>query len=133
MLRAQFPKYMMMRNLPKDWKKKGHQFYADKRTKPLFATRIAIVAQSSSREVAQGKMKTLFNKFLVLKNIPYNQFLVTSHNGTKTLKTLLKGDGDRSPTNLTADEISEFFHFPSRPDTETSLLTVKSKKLGVPV
>jgi hypothetical protein len=34
---------------------------------------------------------------------------------------------------LTAKELSTFFHFPSHPDAETSLLTVKSKKLGVPV
>ncbi|USN57476.1 MAG: DUF87 domain-containing protein [Candidatus Peribacteria bacterium] len=133
MLRAQFPKYMMMRNLPKEWKKKGHAFFAQKRIKPLFATRIAIIAQASTQDIALGKLRSVFNKFLVLKDIPYNQFLLRTTKGTGALKTLLKGDGNRAPINLTSHEIAEIFHFPARPDTETSLLTVKSKKLGVPV
>jgi hypothetical protein len=89
-LRAQFPKYMMMRNLPKGWKDIGHKYFASKRTQPLFSTRIMIVAQSSNRQAAKGKLMTLFNKFQILKHVPYNQFLVDIRNGTKPIKELLK-------------------------------------------
>lgn len=34
---------------------------------------------------------------------------------------------------LNTKEISSFFHFPKNPKTETSLLTVKSRKLALPV
>ena len=34
---------------------------------------------------------------------------------------------------LNTKEIATFFHFPKNPKTETSLLTVKSRKLALPV
>jgi hypothetical protein len=34
---------------------------------------------------------------------------------------------------LNTKEIAAFFHFPKNPKTETSLLTVKSRKLALPV
>lgn len=34
---------------------------------------------------------------------------------------------------LTSKELTSFFHFPPNPKNETSLLTVKAKKLALPV
>jgi len=34
---------------------------------------------------------------------------------------------------MTAKEISHFFHFPQNPKTETSLLTIKARKLALPI
>jgi len=34
---------------------------------------------------------------------------------------------------MTADEISSFFHFPQNPKKETSMLTVKARKLALPI
>lgn len=83
-LRANFVKYVFMRNISADWKKEGGVYYKAKKMQPQFAVRIAIIAQSSTKAAAEGKIRTLFNKFLVFKKTPHNQFLLRIMRGLST-------------------------------------------------
>jgi hypothetical protein len=90
-----------------------------------------IVFQSSSKEVAKTKISTIFNNYKVFKNYPQNQFRLQFHD---KLPPKLTEISKKMRTNMmSSDEISNIFHFPQKPKTETSLLTIKSRKLALPI
>ena len=132
-MRLSFFKYMFMRNVPNNWQAEWHKYYANKSKQPQFRVRMAIIAQSTSKDAADGKIRALFNKFLVFKHIPFNQFLLRFHRNLKSIAWFLQWENVREPFYLTSEEVSHVFHFPDNPAGETALLTVKSKKLWVPV
>ncbi|MEI7477809.1 MAG: hypothetical protein WCJ81_04850 [bacterium] len=56
-MKLSFFKYMFMRNVPKNWRAEGRAYYENKSKQPLFRVRIAIVAQSTSKATADGKIR----------------------------------------------------------------------------
>lgn len=69
---------------------------------------------------------------LVFKHYPMNQFQLK----IRDIGLLSRVKEFKAPfqTNyLNANEISSFFHFPKSPKNETSLLTVKARKLALPI
>ncbi len=97
----------------------------------LFEVKIYVLASSENKAIARGKIESLFNNFMVFKNYPLNEFNLKIHN-TFDPKTL-KNPSEIDETIMTSKEISAFFHFPKNPQSESSLFTVKSKKLPLPV
>ena len=85
--------------------------------------------QSQSKKQAEAKLKSLLTNFLAFKNYPLNQFTTKIH---RNISGKIK-DNNFKAYYLTPQEIASIFYFPKDPKTETALLTVKSKKLSVPV
>ncbi|MDR2190912.1 MAG: hypothetical protein LBP53_07245 [Candidatus Peribacteria bacterium] len=133
-LAFQFYKYLFSPKVQPGRKTIGSKYFYEKVKKNLFATKIYLVVSSDDKEQAEGKMKAIFNNFKVFSKFPFNKFVLNVH---KTLPTL--GNTDKIDTSglskiqLTIEEIALLFHFPKNPKAETSLLTVKSKKLALPV
>lgn len=128
-----FFKYMLNHKTQKWWKHSGHKYFQHKLEQDLFDTKIYIIVQSSNKLIAKGKLKSLFNNFLVFKNYPLNQFHLKIHeNVTKIAPFQIKGAKFEKYT-ITAEEFSSLLHFPDKPKNETSLLKVKAKKLSLPI
>ena len=126
-----FFKYMFNFKIQKDRKKEGKEYFKEKLNHNLFETRIFIVFQSSSKDVAKAKVTTLFNNYKVFKNYPQNQFKLKFYD---KLEPDLEKIGKKAQMNMmSSKEISNLFHFPQKPKTETSLLTIKSRKLALPI
>jgi hypothetical protein len=70
---------------------------------------------------------------LVFKNYPKNQFKLKIHENFKNMLSLRSFNNPCKNYILTSDEISKFFQFPKNPQKESSLLTVKARKLSLPV
>ena len=83
--------------------------------------------------MAEGRIKSLFNNFLVFKNYPLNQFHIKIHKTITSLNQVRDFNGPFGKFYMTSQEISSFFHFPKNPKNETSLLTVRARKLALPV
>ena len=60
--------------IQKNWKAEGRDYFKEKLQRSLFKTRIYIVVQSTSRDVAIGKLQSVFTNFQMFKNYPLNQF-----------------------------------------------------------
>ena len=90
------------------------------------------MAQSSDKEIAKARVKSIFNNFLVFKNYPLNQFNLKIHDN-------ISPDSYRNSSKLgkkymlSSEEISSFYHFPKNPKQETSLLKVTARKLALPI
>jgi hypothetical protein len=70
---------------------------------------------------------------LVFRNYPLNQFKLKIHKQIK-ISDLRKFNVSPFTKNIfNSHELSSIFHFPQNPQKEGSLLTVKSKKLPLPV
>ena len=80
MLKFESLQYIFNSKIPANWKEKGTEYYHKKLQKELFETRIFMVVQSNSKEEAIGKAKAIFNKFLIFRQFPLNQFTLTIHN-----------------------------------------------------
>ncbi len=126
-------KYMFNSKIRKDRKQVWHKYFKQKIQNDLFKTSIFFVVQSQSKEEAKAKAESLFNKFLVFKDYPLNQFEATYHMSFKNISSLQKSNHWLKKILLTSKEVSSFFHFPKSPQSETSLLTVKARKLALPV
>jgi hypothetical protein len=130
----QFYKYLFSPKVQPGWKTTGTKYFYEKIKKNLFATKMYLVVSSGDKEQAEGKMKAVFNNYKIFGKFPFNKFVLKVH---KTIPTLGKTDkidtSSLSKMQLTMEEISQLFHFPKNPKTETSLLTVKAKKLALPV
>lgn len=128
-------KYLFNHKVTKNWKQDGEKYFNHKLMTELFETQMFFVVQSDSKLSSQAKIKSIFNNFLVFENFPSNQFKIKYHKDTNTLSQLKARFS--SPNHhkylLNQKEIASFFHFPKNPKTETALLTVKSKKLALPV
>jgi len=129
----QFYKYMFNNKAKWNWKAEWDKYFADKIKWDLFETKIFIVAQSTNKQLAEWKIKSLFNNFLVFRNYPLNQFKLKIHKQIN-IKNIRKFNYSPFKKNIfNSHELSSIFHFPQNPQTEGSLLTVKSKKLPLPV
>ncbi|MDR0650338.1 MAG: type IV secretion system DNA-binding domain-containing protein, partial [Candidatus Peribacteria bacterium] len=133
-LNFQFYKYLWSPKVQRGRKSVGEKFYHDKIKKNLFTTKIYLVVSSETKELAEGKAKAVFNNYKVFSKFPFNKFVLKIHKIIPTLKNThtINTNALRS-MQLTVEEITQLFHFPANPKTETSLLTVKAKKLALPV
>jgi len=129
----QFYKYLFNVKGVKNWKDVWHKYYQDKLKKNLFQTQIFMICQSTSKGVAEGKLKALYNSFEVFRNYPLNQFGLKVHPNLSVLRSIKQFKNPIGKYMLTSEELASIFHFPKNPKNETSLLTVKAKKLALPV
>lgn len=90
-----------------------------------------MVVQSTTQESAKAKLDSLFNNFNMFKNYPLNQFKMKVKTYDDMSLSAIASKTKQYP--MTRDEIASFFHFPQSPGNETSLLTVKAKKLTLPI
>ncbi len=128
-------KYMFNHKVTKNWKEEGNKYFKNKLLTELFEAQMCLVVQSDSKLTSEAKIKSIFNNFLVFENFPANKFKIKIHKETtiiNQLKSKYQSDSMHKYL-LNPKEISSFFHFPKNPKAETSLLTVKSKKLALPV
>jgi len=126
-------KYILDRKIPKNWRQIWHEYFRDKLKTELFETKIFMIVQSTNKEEAKAKAQSIFNKFLIFKNYPYNQFTLNIHNDIGSIRTLRGSKNKCKQYLLNSKEISSFFHFPKNPQKEASLKAVKSRKLAIPV
>jgi len=126
-------KYLLDRKIQKNWKKIWHNYFKDKLNSSLFETKIYMLVQSKTKTEAKAKALSIFNKFLIFKNHPYNQFEIKFHKDVGPINSLKWPQNKCKPYFLNPKEISSFFHFPKNPQTEASLRAVKAKKLAIPV
>jgi len=133
-LAFQFYKYIFSHSTQKNRKEIWDKHFKAKLHDNLFDVKIYIIAQSQNKAMAEWRIRSVFNNFSVFKNYPLNQFtLKTTHNVGNLITTLKEYKGNIASHVLNTKEIATFFHFPKNPKTETSLLTVKSRKLALPV
>ena len=79
-------------------------------------------------------MKAIFNNYKVFSKFPFNKFVLKVHKQVPLVGKTNKIDpSGLKKMQLTMEEIALLFHFPKNPKAETSLLTVKAKKLALPV
>lgn len=124
----QFFKYMFNFKIQKDWKRIWNDYFNAKLNKELFQIKVFIICQSSDKQFAEGKIRAIFNNFLLFKNYPLNEFAL------KINKNYDLGNINKFKKSIfSAEEISSIFHFPINPKNETSLLKWASKKLALPV
>ncbi len=129
----QFYKYLFTHTSNKNWRAEGIPFFKAKFKENLFAVRTYIIAQAENKAAAEGRIQSLFTNFSVFKNFPANQFLLKKHQHPFPLVQKLKKQQSGLKTMLlTSKELTSFFHFPPNPKNETSLLTVKAKRLALP-
>lgn len=132
-LLLRFFNYIFNFKIEKNWKHEGEVYFHEKLHKNLFETKLFIVFQSKDKASAESKVMTLYNNFKVFKNYPLNQFHIQVYQDVEkkidlwTLKNSLK------KYIMTSEEITKFFHFPSNPKNETSLLKVTAQKLPLPI
>lgn len=130
----QFYKYIFSHTPNKNRKEEGNRYFKAKLHDNLFYVRMYMVSQSHNKAMAEGRIRSVFNNFSVFKNYPSNQFIISIHNNTEKLINLLREYKSNFVSHiLNTREIASFFHFPKVPKNETSLLTVKSRKLALPV
>lgn len=128
-----FYKYMFNHKIQKDWKSIGHKYFKDKLQNNLFETKLYFIVQSQNKATAEGRIKSMFNNFLVFKNYPLNQFHIKIHKNIASLNQIKDFNGPFGKFFMNSREISSFFHFPKNPKNETSLLTVRARKLALPI
>lgn len=133
MLGLQFFKYILNFKTQKDWKLAGRNYFKEKLNKELFETKIYILAESKDKHEAISRIKSIFNNFLVFKNYPLNQFNLKIHSNISSINNISQGKTPVKKYILSSEEITSFFHFPSNPKWETSLLKVTAKKLTLPI
>jgi len=131
-LTLHFYKYIFKHQTQKNRKEEWDKYFKEKLKTDLFETKLYIVMQSQNKVTAEAKIRSLANNLLVFKHYPMNQFQLK----IRDIRLFPQVKEFRWPfqTNyLNANELSSFFHFPKNPKNETSLLTVKSKKLALPI
>lgn len=133
-LALQFYKYLFSNKTHKNRREEWDKYFKSKLHDNLFDVKMYIVSQSQSKAMAEWRIRSVFNNFAVFKNYPLNNFILKIHSNVGDLLISLKTYRSKIATYiLNSKEISTFFHFPKNPKTETSLLTVKSRKLALPV
>lgn len=129
-LATKFFKYMFNHKIQSGWKGMGHKYFKYKLDKDLFEVKAYIVVQAENKGIASGKIKSLFNNFLVFKNYPLNQYALKLHTNFSTIAPFAN---NFSKNYYTSEELSSIFHFPNDSKNETSLLKVTAKKLALPI
>ena len=130
---SEFYKYLFNHKIQKDWKAIGDKHFRSKLQDSLFETKAYFMMQSKSKAIAEGRVRGIFNNFLVFKNYPLNQFKLKMHRKISSISDIKAGKSKFTKHVLNSHEIASFFHFPKNPSNETSLLTVIAKKLALPV
>ena len=127
-----FFKYMFNHKITNDWKKVWKKYFNHKLNKELFKTKIYIVMQWENKSLASGKLRSIFNNFLVFKNYPLNHFNLKIH---KKIEKVIPFKTTKKFKDyiLSSEEISSIFHYPINPKNETSLLKVTARKLALPI
>lgn len=128
-----FFKYMFNYKVEKWWKKKWYDYFSEKLKKELFSAKIYIIAHSSTKESAEGKIRSIFNNFMIFKNYPLNHFIIKFRYNIWDLNLYKDWHALGIKNILSSQEIASFFHFPKNPKNETSLLKVTSRKLALPI
>lgn len=132
-LLLRFFNYMFNFKIEKNWKHEGDEYFHEKLHKNLFETKLFIVFQSKDKASAEAKVMSLYNNFKVFKNYPLNQFHVNIHTNFDKKIDLVTLKNSLKKYIMTSEEITKFFHFPSNPKNETSLLKVTAQKLPLPI
>lgn len=132
-LALQFFKYIFNFKIEKDWKKIWNEYFKNKLNKELFSVKVFIVAKSQNKDIAYGRIKSVFNNFLIFNNYPLNEFELKVHMDWIDINAIKNWYWNFSKYLMTWTEISNFFHFPSNPKNETSLLKWSAKKLALPI
>lgn len=127
-LSLQFYKYMFNFKIKKNRKTDGFAYFTEKIHDPLFKTSIYLICQSSSKDLAWTKIKSIGNNFKIFDNYPLNQFDL--HRTTLTVDALFSA---KKTQLFSHHEIASIFQFPARPQSETALLKVTSRKLALPI
>ena len=131
-LAFQFFKYMFNFKIQKNWKAEWNKHFKDKLQSSLFKTQLYIVCQSNSKASAKAKLESVYQNFQVFKNYPLNQFRLKLLKGIKSVK--YKDIKSKIPEYyFSSEELANFLHFPQHPKKETSLMTIKARKLSLPI
>ncbi|EKE26559.1 MAG: hypothetical protein ACD_4C00242G0001 [uncultured bacterium (gcode 4)] len=128
-----FFKYLFNFKTEKDWKTAWYKYFQEKLHKELFETKIYIMAQSTSKEIAISRIRAIYNNFLVFKNYPLNHFKLKIKYNTLSLDPYISWNAPLKKLILSSEEITSFYHFPQNPKSETSLLKVTARKLSLPI
>ncbi len=133
-LKLQFFKYMFNHKISnKNRKQQWDKYFKEKLNKELFKTKIYIIAQWPNKEVAEWRIMSFFNNFLIFKNYPLNEWEIKIHRNIEgKIKPSTLSKKFKSYI-LSSEEIINIFNFPKNPKNETALLKVKAKKLPLPV
>lgn len=127
---ARFYKYIFNRKVESDWKEKADKYYKEKIKSNVFAVKCFFVCQSSTKALARGKVRALYNNFQIFSNFPYNDWQLRFDEKI-SIPSLSKWQIPFQPSLLSAKEISSFFYFPDNPRNETSLLKAMSVRLSL--
>ena len=130
---TRFYKYMFNHRIKSDWKELWKKYYYHKLDQDLFETKIFIVVQWENKAAATGKLKSLFNNFLVFKHYPLNQFKLKVHDNVTSVANWVVVGAKMKKYMYTSEELASVFHFPNKPSWETSLLKVTAQKLALPI
>ncbi len=128
-----FFKYMFNHRIQANWKDLWAKYYKHKLEQDLFETKLYIVVQWENKAAATGKLKALFNNFLVFKHYPMNQFRLKVHNNVTGFRHGKIQWAKMQKYMYTSEELSSIFHFPNKPAGETALLKVTAQKLALPI
>ena len=128
-----FFKYIFNHKIGSGWKNLGHKYYTHKLDQDLFKTKIYIVVQSNDKDLAQQKLMSLYNNFLVFKHYPLNQFKLHTHKNISFLSNWNISSKKMKSYMFSSEELSNIFQFPNAPAEETALLKVTSQKLALPI
>ncbi len=129
----QFYKYMFNNKAKWNWKWEWDKFFKSKTKQDLFEVKVFMLVQSNNKQLAEWKIKSLFNNFRVFKNYPLNQFKLKTHKHISISNVRKFHASPFKKMIFNSHELASIFHFPQNPQKEWSLLTVKSKKLPLPV
>jgi hypothetical protein len=130
-LATKFYKYMFNRKVESGRKEKSHKYFKEKVKSNVFGVRCFFIAQSSTKALARGKVKALFNNFQIFSNFPYNDWTLQFHDKV-AIQDLAKWKIPFTPALLSSQEISSFFYFPDNARNETSLLKAMAVRLSIP-
>ena len=75
-IKLQFYKYIFDYQDKKGWQAKWDAYFNKKLNEKQFTTRISLIVQSSSHEMAEWKAQMIFQKFTIFKNRPTNRFML---------------------------------------------------------
>jgi len=129
-LLAKFYKYMFNRKVETNRKEKSDKYYSEKVKNNILSVQCFFVCQSSTKALARGKIRALFNNFQVFSNFPYNDRELRFDDKV-SIASLAKWEIPFVPSLLSPKEVSSFFYFPDNPRGETSLLKAMSVRLSL--
>jgi hypothetical protein len=104
-----FFRYLFHFKAKTDWKKEGRKFFEEKIQHELFSVEIFLVAESRTRDIAESRIKSIFQNFSVFKNYPLNSFSLSLE--YPSAPTLIPSQS-RKTLFLSGNELSLVFQFP---------------------